>query len=292
MIPTRTRMRLWANRALRAFIRHAPFESGKWRVVRALRPLLVREALADETSYFGLRMLCDIDDWMQHQVYYFGYYNNERVHTEYFRRLLRPGQVVIDCGANVGYYTLLAAQGVQPGGSVHSFEPVERTFDRLVHNVGLNEFENVVVNRQALTNANGVATVWVAPPNNSGTSSLVAPLREFSAEERVPTERLDEYCRRAGIDSVDIVKIDVEGGEMEVLKGGESVLQRSQGAQVLIEVNRELLDRGGTSPEEVGLFMAAMGFRPHRITKHGAVLVTEVPEDNLVLFARVPVAVA
>lgn len=278
-------VRIWANRALRGYVRHAPVQRGKWRLVHALRPVLVRGSFTDEAAFFGLRMMCDVHEWMQHQVYYFGYYNNERLHTVYFRRLLRPGQLVLDIGANVGYYTLLAAEGAGPAGSVHAFEPVKRTFDRLAQNVELNGFGNVVLSRLALTNCNGEASMWVAPESSSGMSSLVAPDDVTGASERVRTERLDDYCRRAEIQEVDIVKIDVEGEELQVLRGGEQVLRRSQHARVFVEVNRALLARSDTSPEELAAFMASIGFKPHRITERGALPLTEVPDDNLVLFA-------
>src|SRR5688572_5258274 len=107
----------------------------RWGSRLAVRPLECR-------LFNGARMTCDLRDHVQRQIYFFGAY--EPIETYLFRLLLRPGMVVVDVGANVGLYTLIAAGEVGVRGEVHAFEPVPETFERLVDHVMVNGVADIV----------------------------------------------------------------------------------------------------------------------------------------------------
>jgi FkbM family methyltransferase len=142
-----------------------------------------------------------------------------------FLRAIRSGDVVIDVGANEGYFTLLFSDIVGATGEVHAFEPVTPTFDRLVQRVDdAAWFDNITVTKAACGHSEGAATMLV-PDGDWGQAALVrhgaaswaSPLRIEQYDTRII--RLDSYLASKGPGRVDFVKIDVEGAELHVVRG-------------------------------------------------------------------------
>ena len=107
----------------------------------------------------GSGFVLQLDDWIPYQVFLTGMYAVEASATRFFHTLLRPGMVVLDVGANIGYYTLQAAVRVGPGGQVHAFEPVAASHARLVQNVRLNELTNLAAVRAAAGSRRGSGVI-------------------------------------------------------------------------------------------------------------------------------------
>jgi FkbM family methyltransferase len=150
---------------------------------------------------------------------------------------VEPGDVVVDCGAYVGGFTLSAAEKAS---AVHAFEPERANFACLARN--FDGRANVVLNRCALYDATGETRLNVS--ESSVEHSLLAPddgtvLRT----EAVEMVRLDDYCRRVGLDRLDFVKIEAEGVELEVFDGLGDLRPR----KLAIDVSPE---RNGESPAE------------------------------------------
>ena len=146
------------------------------------------------------------------------------------RATLRPGGVVVDAGANNGLFSLIAASLVGPSGRVHAFEPHPAAYERLKANVRANGFSQVSAYPLALSNRTGRA--FLAGALDDGMSSLKAT---GGTRFEVPLETLD---RAIGPIPVDLVKIDVEGSELEVLEGMTALFARNPGLRLLVEWNR------------------------------------------------------
>lgn len=106
----------------------------------------------------GARLCADIGEHVQRWIYFFGVYEEDTV--RWFRKQLGAGMVVLDVGAHVGQYSLIAATDVGPGGRVHSFEPNPISNRRLSANVDLNGFRNVTVHQLAASDTIGEATLY------------------------------------------------------------------------------------------------------------------------------------
>jgi FkbM family methyltransferase len=211
----------------------------------------------------GCRIICDLREEIQRQIYFLGTF--EATEAYLLNRLLRPGMVLVDAGANIGQHTLLAATAVGPSGSVHSFEPVPAVFAHLQSNVTSNGLHNVKLNRMALWNED--STVTLALPaehqHNSGawtigtTESLTAPV---SAE----AIRLDTYVSRCGLSRVDVIKMDIQGAEPFAMAGARDVLTKCRPA-LMMEVDRGALKGLGYSPEMLWDELSKLGYRAWRI---------------------------
>jgi FkbM family methyltransferase len=138
--------------------------------------------------------------------------------TALFEQLIRPGQTVLDVGANVGYYTLLASVLVGPEGRVHAFEPEPRNAGFLRRHAQINRRRNVTVQQAAVSDRAGTGRF------DFGSGTGTGHLADAGALE-VRTVRLDDYCAEHGL-APSAIKIDVEGAEMSVLQGARGTLER------------------------------------------------------------------
>jgi len=153
----------------------------------------------------------------------------------YVCRVFTPdrGDVVLDVGAHIGYYTLRAAQAVGPEGVVISVEPDPRNFKILQKNVTSNKLRNVKLINCALGSSSEYA------PFKMSTNPLVSELAKESQNRnlsliKVEVKTMDELCEKLGVQRLNWVKIDVEGGASDVLRGGFRTLKHS--TRLIIEV--------------------------------------------------------
>jgi FkbM family methyltransferase len=162
------------------------------------------------------------------------------------QRLVRPGSVVVDAGANVGYVTALLANWVGPEGRVHSFEPVPETFDLLARAVRKLKLKQVRLHPLALSDVAGVAEIRIpryADGRENFYESTMAPPSGATADARavrIETARLDDVL---GEDAgrVKFIKMDVEGHEERALAGAQSILERARPA-LFVEIDGNLDD--------------------------------------------------
>jgi len=145
----------------------------------------------------------------------------------------RRARVVYDVGANVGFYTLMAARHIPEGGRVIAFEPVNRNVSFLMRHLRLNELSNVEVRCVALADVSGRTSFM------TGSSALEGRLDSEGAS-MVEVTTLDELTASAQVPDPDFVKIDVEGAELRVLNGGQATITRARPAILLATHGSEL----------------------------------------------------
>jgi FkbM family methyltransferase len=166
---------------------------------------------------------------------------------------LRPGDAVIDVGANIGSYTLLAAKLVGAAGRVDAFEPAPRTAARLRENLALNGFSWVVVHEAAA----GAEIHTVRFVDALGATSHIAVASEAGAGIEVPMVRLDDLL---GERRYALAKLDIEGAELAAFQGAERMLFDGNPPLILLEINRSLL-RFGYSEADLVAWLAGRGYR-------------------------------
>jgi FkbM family methyltransferase len=166
-----------------------------------------------------------------------------------FDRLLQPGATFIDVGANEGVYSIFAAARVGPKGRVIAVEPSPREIASLRGSLALNPKLKVSVVEAALGQANSWAELHVLDFAHAGENALApfASLTPDANRRAVPTMSLDSLVQRLPDGKVDVVKIDVEGAELDVLRGAREVLRKQRPA-LLIEIGRR-----GAAPNAAAL---------------------------------------
>jgi len=180
----------------------------------------------------------------------------------YLDRILIPGFVFIDIGANEGLYTIFAAPRVAPTGLVIAVEPSPREQIRLEHNIAINEIENVRIVRQALGRQRGKAVLHVADSEHNGQNTLGGfAYQGVTAVESIEVELidLDTLMREQDVERLDVIKMDVEGAELEVLLGAKATLQRFKPI-LFFELFDGALRKQNTSAAEVLDFLKRHGY--------------------------------
>jgi FkbM family methyltransferase len=189
--------------------------------------------------------------------------------------LLRPGAVFLDVGANLGFFSLLAAKLVGPSGSVHAFEPVPAQHRHLVENISLNHAANVRVNQVAISDRDGTAEIFVSQSWNAGVHSLF-PISD-AISDQVTTSTLDRYCSDNDVHQADVVKIDVEGAETLVLRGATGLLGSGRRPFIVLEADDSHARRAGSSLQQVEEILKAAGYDVSQLLGGGGVCATRWP---------------
>jgi len=148
-------------------------------------------------------------------------------------RLLEQGSVYVDVGAHVGHHVLIGSARVGSGGGVHAFEADPATFRELLRNVNINRCANVRVNNQAVADNSGTAHFFLADVSLSSANSLGKTVHTSDKRIDVTVTTLDAYFAACRADRVDVIKVDVEGAELLVLRGAVNALTRYQPTLIL-----------------------------------------------------------
>jgi FkbM family methyltransferase len=135
-----------------------------------------------------------------------------------FEKEILPGSVIYDIGANVGFYSLLAAELTGEKGQVYAFEPLPRNIKFLIQHVQINRYENIKIIEAAVSDHEGDAYF------DLGASTAMGHLSQ-GGELKVNVVRLDEMLARGEILPPDYMKIDVEGAEFDVIQGSQNILE-------------------------------------------------------------------
>jgi FkbM family methyltransferase len=184
----------------------------------------------------------------------------EKGTTKVFTELVKEGMNVVDMGANIGYYTLLAARRVGPHGRVYAFEPEPQNFKLLAENIRLNGYENVVAVQKAVSNETGAAALFLSL-RGSGSHSLL-PSRDYGKETiAIETVTLDEFFEKEGSPTIQVIKMDVEGWEIEALGGMRRLLMRNSPLKMIVEFYPWGLLSRGMSPLALTDKLIELGFK-------------------------------
>lgn len=196
----------------------------------------------------------------------------ERAERIFYLRYLQKEMTVFDVGANVGEMTLLFSPFVAEG-SVHAFEASKSTFKRLELACSATERRNVVLNHLALAEKAGTIDLNVYDETLSTFNSRAKrPLKNYGLDfepvgiEQVQAVTVDDYCESKNIERIDLLKIDVEGAELQVMLGAERMLRDKRIGCLTFEFGQTTYDMGN-SPDDIEAFLKKMGYRIRNIVK-------------------------
>jgi FkbM family methyltransferase len=257
-------------RLLQALLRYYPIRLGKGFLATTLFP---NSELPDGeivTTREGIKVIIH-PDWMYKWLYLYREYEPEE--TAVFKRIVRKGDLCFDVGANFGYYSCLFAKA---GATVHGFEPLPSNFLLNQETVKLNRLEaEILTNNIGLGASPGEFTIFSFEGLSNGHASATTLGRQDARPHICKITTLDEYCDKARIKKIDFMKMDIEGHELECLKGGATILSGLGAPIIHFEVNAECLKDRGLDANEILNLLSNYGYtRFYRISKQGRLVNT------------------
>ncbi|MFN4234271.1 MAG: FkbM family methyltransferase [Bacteroidia bacterium] len=191
----------------------------------------------------GIIYELDISDYMEWLIY-FGIIAEPR---EVLYSLIKPGFIIFDIGSNIGETTLNFAKLTGTSGMVYSFEPDKYCFDKLLKNISNNSFKNIKPINIGLGNEEGDFFLASENPYNKGGNKVI---RNADKKPNIIIKTLDSFVNSENISKIDFIKIDVEGFEYNVLKGGINAIAKFRPI-LFIEINDKLLRMQSSSAQQV-----------------------------------------
>jgi len=220
-----------------------------------------------------LRMKLDRASLLGSVIYWFGNYSPNELHL--LDRLLSPEMVFADIGANQGEFTLFAAKRLTRG-QVLAFEPQETIFALLSENIALNGFENTSLHNIALADASGVVDLYMpSEPDHPGRPAFVdlpnegvaMIMPEGGRGLKVGSARIETFdtvFAATDLARLDVIKIDVEGAELAVLRGARRTIEDHK-PHIFMELNRETTGASGYAITDLHTFLLDLGYMIYRI---------------------------
>ncbi|WP_016949681.1 FkbM family methyltransferase [Anabaena sp. PCC 7108] len=232
---------------------------------------------------------------------YFSVY--EKSEQRLVTRLVKPGMLVFDIGANIGDYSILLSKIVGFSGKVYSFEPTSTTFNRLQERLIALKINNVYGFKKAFYSDDTQIEFNEFPDDFSVWNSIGKPqmLDPQGSGQYVPiinTEiveaiKLDSFCLENSIDHIDYLKIDVEGAESDVLEGARELLKNKSIRYIQFEISQKMLEGLNHTAKSTFDILIENGYECHRITEDGNIgeLVVDSNSfyENYIAFSILPV---
>lgn len=212
---------------------------GKGTLSRFLSKLLIPkpegEVIAKNVYGFDLLLNPVIDNGVERTLYYFGTY--EKGTLNFIKEHLPKGGTFFDIGANIGLMSIFAARCLSDNGKVYSFEANPETAKLLRYNIKLNKISNIEVVDKAVGNDTGKIRIYDNWSVNRGGATLIKPEKETNSFE-VDLIRIDDMAEYSN-SAISMIKIDVEGFELDVLKGLEKILRKTGPPKLIIECSAD-----------------------------------------------------
>ena len=187
--------------------------------------------------------------------------------TELVQKIIKKNYIVLDIGANIGYYTLIFAKLVGDSGKVFSFEPESENFKILKKNVEINGYNNVILEQKIVSNIDGKSTLYVS--KKAGSHRIYKP--DYYVESlEIESISMDSYIEKNNIKKIDFIKIDVEGAELNVLQGIQKILDSNEHIILFSEFSPNQIKSCGLEPTNMINFLIHNRFKIYsaQIKKH------------------------
>ncbi|MFQ3599368.1 MAG: FkbM family methyltransferase, partial [Chloroherpetonaceae bacterium] len=204
----------------------------------------------------GIKYQLNCKDWIQKHIYFDTFERREiKTALQYVER--GGGGIYFDVGSNVGFYALNFAKQSGRNGKVYAFEPDPKTYQKLRKNIELNHFNEIIESFDtAVAEVSGEKIFYISSKESSAWGTTIQEGKERAIESlSVKTISLDEFVSEKGIKEINFMKVDVEGGEFELMQGAKNVFKSKAVKKLFIECSGPSLSiRGKTLNEYLSLF--------------------------------------
>jgi len=195
--------------------------------------------------------------------------------TKIVKRLVKKGNVVVDLGANIGYWTCLFAQLVGQEGSVYAFEPSPTNFELLRKNVELNGYRNVILEQKAVANKSFKTLLYLS--NGSMDNRIYDPHQNRKSVE-VEVISLRDYFSTVKL-NVDFIKCNIQGADFATIQGMSDLIDVSQNLKIIVEFDPAMAKEFGSNPVEFIEYMVGKGFNFYELLWYNKTINPIMPNE-------------
>ncbi|MEK7551540.1 MAG: FkbM family methyltransferase [Patescibacteria group bacterium] len=186
----------------------------------------------------------------------------EEYETDLFKKNIKSGDIILDIGAHIRYYTLIAAKIVGNKGKVYAFEPDPKNFQILKRNTEENKYKNVVLVNKALSNKSGSIKLFLNKENTG--DHRIYDSADNRKSINIQAITLDDFFKDKA-KKVDLIKMDVQGAEVHIFNGGNNLIKRNNNIKILTEFWPHGLELCGSSAKEYGTILKENKFKIYNI---------------------------
>ena len=187
---------------------------------------------------------------------------HEKIITNLIKKEIHRGDIVVDIGAHIGYYTLQFANLVGPTGKVYAFEPEPKNFELLKKNVQINKHDNVVLIQKIVSDKVGIVEFFISKFDSIGNKLFKSD--ESGSSIKVGSTTLDEYFKDLK-KKIDFIKMDIQGGEGKATLGMKNLLKENKNLKIIQQWAPEPLKQNHTNPEDHLKFLQHIGYKFYEI---------------------------
>ncbi len=241
--------------------------------LRQLTNWTIRKLLPKQLKFGEAVVILNPNDPVVSGALTFGVY--EKAETKFFQTACHSGMTFLDVGANIGYYTALAARAVGPNGQVIAMEPDPESFKYLEQTIAANSVGNVLAFPVAASDATAKLPLFISR-DNRGDNRMYSPGGKWPTVE-VEAVPADDLLAENTIDTVDFIKIDVQGYEPKVIAGLRDTITRSPKLTLLAEFWPKGIRDAGGDPENFLNTLRDLGLTLHELKADGEL--TELKDD-------------
>jgi FkbM family methyltransferase len=227
-----------------------------------------KQELVIENFAGNIRMKVDRARSMGASLYWTGFHEFRELF--FLHWFLKPEMTFVDVGANQGEYSLFAAKRLSKG-TVMAFEPLASIREVFEENIRLNGFNNIQVFDCGLSDKNGSLDFHEIEGPDEGLGTLYLGDKKSKSVIRIPLRSLDEIVQELSIPKIDFIKLDIEGGELNALKGSVETIRKYKPV-IMIEINDATYKAAGYSTADIENLFTTMKYEPYEIGKRGRLI--------------------
>ena len=231
---------------------------GRYGIVRKLARFLSYNLKPDWVEIEGEKMYLDKVDALSLSINGI----HEKIITNLIKKEIHSGDVVLDIGAHIGYYTLQFANLVGPTGKVYAFEPEPKNFELLKKNVQINKHDNVVLIQKIVSDKDGIVEFFISKFDSIGNKLFKS--NEAGSSIKIESTTLDEYFKDLK-KKIDFIKMDIQGGEGKAILGMKNLLKENKNLKIIQEWWPDALKQNNTKPEDHLKFLQHIGYKIYEI---------------------------
>jgi len=253
---------------------------GKYMIVRKIGNLLLSPVKSNVAVVLGNKMYLDERDSLLLSIN--GIY--EKFETELVKNEIKENDIVIDIGANIGYYTLIFAKLVGKNGKVIAFEPDPSNFKLLKKNIEVNGYKNVILVQKAVSTKNEILKLHLCDSNHAMHRIYDSKYGKESID--IESINLDDYLgENMPLDKINFVKMDIEGSELFALGGMQKLLNKNNSLKILTEFAPGAIMDSGKDPEELPKLLEDCGFKLYDVLSEEEEIKQVSKEELLTTYA-------